>query len=201
MAFDLSSNSIEILSDRESIRSELIDYAKTYLELENVDLYKTSFLSYVINVMSMLAANQLYYTSSIYREFFITEAQMIESVYNLSKWIGYTPMTATPATADIMLILPFSFKEDDVQFVIPSDFQVKSDEIIYSIGTADLASEITIKVDTPVLNQLIEDQINEGTVVRAYQNKSLTVRNNSTGYFYPVAIDTENETASFPISL
>ena len=196
MSFDLSSNSIEILSDRESIRSQLIDYAKTYLELENVDLYKTSFLSYVINVMSMLAANQLYYTSSIYREFFITEAQMIESVYNLSKWIGYTPMTATPATADIMLILPFSFQDDDVQFLIPNDFKVKSDDIIYTIGTQELASELTVKVDTPALNQLIEDQLDSGTVVRAYQNKSLTVRNNATGYFYPVAIDTESETAS-----
>jgi hypothetical protein len=188
--FDNNSKAIDILTSRDSIRSQLIDYAKDYLELENVDLTYTSFLSYIINVLSQLTANQLYYTSSIYREFFITEAQMEESVYNLAKWVGYTPETALPATVDVLLTLPLKFKDTDVTFIIPNGFKITSQDIVY---TSDLP--MTVQIEQDLVNVEYEDMINEGIAIRVIDNKAVTARNPE-GYFYPVLLNSDAETAS-----
>jgi hypothetical protein len=50
--------SVEIYSSREKIRNQLTEYVKKYLGLENVDLYKTSFVSYIIDMLSILSTNQ-----------------------------------------------------------------------------------------------------------------------------------------------
>jgi hypothetical protein len=196
MAIDLSSNSIEIFSSRERIRVQLIDYAQTYLELNKVDLYKTSFVSYIINVLSILGANQLYYTSSIYREFFMTEAQMPESVYNLAKWIGYTPESAYPAQADVLITFPLDFVNNDVQFSFPQGFQIKASDIIYTIGSPSEAAAFTVKTDTSEIQTTLDEMAAADIVLKAYQNKAITVRNNRSGYFYPVAYNRDNRTAS-----
>jgi len=191
--FDINSPSINILTSRDGIRNQLVDYAKSYLELENVDLYYTSFLSYIINVLSVLTSNQLYYTSTIYREFFLTEAQLEESVYNLVKWIGYTPSTATPAKTDILMTLPLKFKDNDVTFKIPNNFKVKSGDIIYTID-----SPLIVKLDKDDIQSEEDDMDNEGINIRVLNNKAVTVRNDK-GYFFPVLLDSKNETASFMI--
>ncbi len=194
--FDLNSKSIDILSSREGVRDQLVTYAQEYLELENVDLYKTSFLSYVINVLSILTSNQIYYTSSIYREFFLTEAQMRESVYNLAKWIGYIPPTAVPATCDVLISLPLTFKDDNITFTIPDDFKIQSGNIVYTID-----SQITIKSNLTEVEAEYTEMETAGLDVRvlgdgATYPKSVTVRSPS-GFFFPVMLDREEQTASF----
>ena len=189
--FDINSPTINILTSRDGIRSQLVDYAKSYLELENVDLYYTSFLSYMINILSVLTANQLYYTSSIYREFFLTEAQLEESVYNLAKWIGYTPMSALPAEVEELISIPLSFKDDDVTFMIPIDFKVKSGDVVYTIN-----SPITIKLSQSDIDTQYTDMASEGINVRVLDNKAVTVRN-SQGFFYPVLLNSDTNSASF----
>jgi len=57
---------IQIFSDRDKIRLQLIEYMKEYLELDDVDLSKTSYLSYLINILSVLTANLMYYNTSVY---------------------------------------------------------------------------------------------------------------------------------------
>ena len=64
--------SSQIYLSRDQIRSQITDYIKTYLELENVDLTKTSFLSFIVNLLSTLTSNLMFYQSSVYREFFLT---------------------------------------------------------------------------------------------------------------------------------
>jgi len=189
--FDLESKAVDILTSREGIRNQMITYAKSYLELENVDLYKTSFLSYVINVLSILSANQMYYTASTYREFFLTEAQMPESVYNLSKWIGYRPKRAEPATSDILLTIPLTFNDPNVSFVIQDDFKVKSGEIIYTIN-----NQSTVKIDDSVLQSTSNDMSSNDIAIRVLQNKAVTVRNPN-GFFYNVVYNNIENTASF----
>ena len=68
--------STQIYSSRDAIRSQITDYIKSYLELENVDLTKSSFLSFIINIISTLTGNLMFYETSIYREFFLTKAQL-----------------------------------------------------------------------------------------------------------------------------
>lgn len=189
--FGLDTKAVDILTSREGIRSQLVEYAKSYLELENVDLYKTSFVSYIINTLSILAANQLYYTSSIYREFFLTEAQMAESIYNLARWIGYNPEEASPASANIMLTIPLTFKDNDVSFVIPSDYIVKAGDIPYTISNS-----VVVNADMPNIRSEVELMRSQGTAVQVLENKSVTARSPS-GYQYPVVIDSSNNTASF----
>ena len=190
--FSLDSNSIQIMSSRDSIRKDLIDYAKTYLELENVDLYYTSFVSYIINVLSILAANQMYYTSTVYREFFLTEAQMQESVYNLATWIGYTIPAAIPASADVMFTIPLTFKENNVLFEIPPDFKIKADEITYSI-----LNQLSFTAVQTLINEAY-NAMPASTYISVMNNSGVTVRN-QLGYYYPVVINRTQKTASFII--
>ena len=65
---------INIFSSRDRIREEMIEYAKEYLEIEGQDFSKTSYLSYLINVLTALTANLLYYSTSVYKEQFIVLA-------------------------------------------------------------------------------------------------------------------------------
>jgi len=81
--------SSQIYSSRDEIRNQIIEQVQYYLELENVDLTKTSFLSFIINLFSTLTSNILFYQSSVYREFFMTKALLPESVLNLAAFIGY----------------------------------------------------------------------------------------------------------------
>ena len=190
----LDSNTIQIMSSRDSIRKDLIDYAKTYLELENVDLYYTSFISYIINILSILAANQMYYTSTVYREFFLTEAQMQESVYNLAKWIGYNVPTAIPAAADVMFTIPLTFKDNEVRFIIPDGFKIKADDIVYTSF-----NKLTFKSDQLKINQQYSEMSTNGVYISVINNTAVTVRNVLSGYFYPVVLNSNEQTASFVI--
>ena len=62
MADKLSS---QIYQSRDSTREQISDRAKTYLELQNVDLTKSSFLSFMIDTMSTLSSNLLFYQLSV----------------------------------------------------------------------------------------------------------------------------------------
>jgi hypothetical protein len=124
-----TSISDQIYLSRDQIRSQIIEYLNTYLELENVDLTKSSFLSFIINILSTLTSNLLFYQLSTYREFFLTKAQLPESIYNLSAFLGYTPVRASYATAYGLITIPFGFDDDDTTFTIPSGFKCYANTI------------------------------------------------------------------------
>lgn len=102
----IDSNNIEIYSSRDRIRNQLIELAKKYLELENFDFNKTSYLSYLIDSISTLDADLMYYASSIYREMFLTKALQKESILNWSSMLGYRPNLALPAYATLLIDIP-----------------------------------------------------------------------------------------------
>jgi len=110
--------SSRIYSSRDKIRQEIINYLSDYLELENIDLTKSSFLSYLINVLSVLTSNLIFYCSATYKEFFLTKAVIPESIYNLSAFIGYHPKLATPSTGYVLVTVPLTFDDPDVTFII-----------------------------------------------------------------------------------
>ncbi|RLA59300.1 MAG: hypothetical protein DRQ78_10795, partial [Epsilonproteobacteria bacterium] len=66
-----TSISQQVYLSRDRIRGFLTEEVKKYLELEGVDLTKSSFLSYIIDVLSVLTSNLLFYQTSVYREFFL----------------------------------------------------------------------------------------------------------------------------------
>ena len=154
MAETLSS---QIYLSRDSIREQISDRAKLYLELENVDLTKSSFLSFMIDTLSTLTANLIFYQLSAYREFFLTKAQLPESILNLSAFLGYNTREATAATADVLMTIPFGFDDPITQFIIPEDFKYTADgEIIFRT--------YYITTITVTNNASVEIQVREGNV-------------------------------------
>lgn len=119
MAVETSLSS-QIHLARTEILNKIIEYAQTYLELENVDLTKGSFLSFLVNILSTLTSNLLFYQSSVYKEFFLTKAQLPETVWNLAGFIGYTPSEAQYAVADILITVPLLFTSSSIEFTIPN---------------------------------------------------------------------------------
>lgn len=124
--------SISIFSSRDQIRQQIIDYTKEYMELESIDLNKTSYLSYLINILSGLTSNLLYYSTSIYREMFMTKAMQRESVLNLAAAMGYSPDLATPAQATILVTIPFKFKYYPARIVLDNGFKYYSGSTIFT---------------------------------------------------------------------
>jgi len=122
----------QIYLSRDQIRLRIIEYVKKYLELENVDLTKTSFLSYLINVISTLTSNLLFYETSVYREFFLTTAQLPESILNLSAFLGYNTKEARYAITDVLVKIPLTFEDNVARFSIPQGHKFYASDIQFT---------------------------------------------------------------------
>ena len=93
---------------RDKIRDEMVKNIKETLQLENIDLTKSSFLTYIIDTLSTLTSNLMFYSSNTYKEFFLTKAQLPESIYDLSSFLGYSPGNASYAVCNLVLTFPLS---------------------------------------------------------------------------------------------
>jgi hypothetical protein len=148
----------EVYKSRDQIRSQIIEFLQTYLELENVDLTKSSFLSFIVEILSTITSNVLFYQISTYKEFFLTKAQLPSSIYNLAAYLGYSAETATPANLDILFAVPLTFDDPTAVFTIPYGFQATgTDDIIF---TSYWSTEVTV-----VNNSSVTVVLTEGTKV------------------------------------
>lgn len=162
----------EVYKSRDQIRNQITDFLQTYLELENVDLTKSSFLSFMVEVLSTITSNVLFYQISSYKEFFLTKAQLPESIYNLAAYLGYSAETATPASLDVLFAVPLTFEDNVASFTIPEGFEVKgTDNIIFS---SYWSTEVTV-----TNNASVSVVLTEGTKVF---NMPVTI-SNQTAYF------------------
>ncbi len=149
-----TTTSQEVYKSRDQIRNQITEFLQTYLELENVDLTKSSFLAFMVEVLSTITSNVLFYQISTYKEFFLTKAQLPESIYNLAAYLGYSAETATPASLDVLFAVPLTFEDASASFTIPEGFQVKgTDNIIFS---AYWSTEVTVTNNTSVTVVLTE---------------------------------------------
>jgi hypothetical protein len=143
----------QIYLSRDSIREQISAEVKNYMELNNVDLTKSSFLSFMIDTVSTLTGNLLFYQLSTYREFFLTKAQLPESILNLSSFLGYNTREATPASANVLMTIPLTF-DSDVQFSIPEGFKFKGGEIEFRTY---YSTSISIENNSSATIQVAED--------------------------------------------
>lgn len=172
---DLLSSQIYLSRDR--IRSLVSDEVKSYLELENVDLTKSSFLTYIIDIISTLTSNLMFYQISTYREFFLTKAQLPESILNLSAFLGYNTKEASFATANVLVTIPFGFEDVSVQFEIPSGFKFKTgDDIEFR---ADYITKITVTNNSTAVV----------TVIDGNKRYNLPVDITSTGFSFVLQVN------------
>lgn len=101
-------NDINIFSSRDKIRDQLIEIAKKQLVLENFDFNQSSYLSYLINVLSVLSSNNIFYNSNIWKQFFLTTATQKESIINISDMLGYQTNMAFPSNVSVLVSIPIS---------------------------------------------------------------------------------------------
>lgn len=168
-----TSLSNQIFLSRNEIKNQIIAFLQSYLELENVDLVKSSFLSFLIEVLATLTSNTLFYQISTYKEFFLTKAQLPESILNLASFLGYTANEATPATANILITMPFGFTDSPTEFTIPEGAVFKSSSIEFKT--------YYVTTITVTANSAVSINLQEG-------NKT---------YNLPVSIDTVEDNFSF----
>lgn len=143
----MSDISNEIYSSRDNIRNQLITFLQEYLELDNVQLTRGSFLSYLINILGTLTSNLMFYCTSAYQEQFMTKAQLPESIYNLAAFLGYNARiaSATPAVANVLVTIPLTFTsqfpDGRVEFNIPEDHKFYSGQVVF---IPDYSTSVTI---------------------------------------------------------
>lgn len=121
--------SSQIFSSKDQNVNQIIEYMRSFLELENVSLVKGSFLSFLVETLATLTSNLVFYESSVYKEFFMTKAQLPESIYNLSSFLGYNTLEASYSQANLLLTIPLTFTSSDVTITIPEEFQFKANSI------------------------------------------------------------------------
>jgi hypothetical protein len=147
--------SSQIYLSRDSIREQIAAEVKNYMELNNVDLTKSSFLSFMIDTVSTITGNLLFYQLSTYREFFLTKAQLPESILNLSSFLGYNTTEATAAKVNVLMTIPLGFDDSNVQFTIPEGFKFTADGDI--IFRTYYTTTITVVNNSDITIQVAED--------------------------------------------
>ena len=166
---------IKIFSSRDKIREELISYAGKYLDIQDLDLSKTDYLSYIINVLSILTSNLIYYNSSVYREFFLVKAQQKESVLNLAAMLGYSPENAVPANTQVLIKMESSFTKSstmtmygrtepqDINGEIKKAFSFYAGDIIFSLqNTIEIQA---VSNNGKLLNFIIKEKLPNGSII------------------------------------
>lgn len=181
--------SSQVYKSRDNIRNQIITLMRSYLELENVDLTKSSFLSFLVEILSTLTSNLLFYQISVYREFFLTQAQLPTSIFNLAAFLGYTPENATASSVDVLFTIPFGFEDASVEFTIPEGFQISSD------GDINFQTYYTTTV-TVTNNSSVSISIQEGNKIY-----SLPVETDASNFYFLLPMQNyEQEVQEFQIA-
>lgn len=144
----------QIYSSRDQIISQITQYMRTYLELENVELVKGSFLSFLVETLATLTANLIFYESSVYNEFFLTKAKLDESVFNLSSFLGYNTQEAFYASANVLITIPLTFTSNNVSINMAEGFEFSAENIPF---LTYYDTEITVRNNNQVSVVVTED--------------------------------------------
>jgi len=116
----------EIALNKDTIYAYIRDYVKSYLEVENIDVSKTPVIYSICKILSELSINQLFYSLVSYREFFLTQAKLPESIYNLAAFVAYSPKNAYYSETQLNIALRLDFASPQVTIQIPKGTTIAS---------------------------------------------------------------------------
>jgi hypothetical protein len=74
----------------------------------NVQLFQGGFLSSWVQMLSALGENDLFYTSMLANEGYLSRALLQSSILEHAKSLGYAPTGATPASGSVVLYIPIN---------------------------------------------------------------------------------------------
>lgn len=154
-----NTTSYQVYKSKDQTTLKIIELLAQYLELNEVDLTKSSFLAFVVEALSTLTTNTLFYQISSYREFFLTKAQLSSSIYNLASFLGYNPSEASTAYVNVLFTFELSFEDSDVTFEIQEGFELSAGSVAfntYYTTTVNILNNsnitITVREDNKVYN-------------------------------------------------
>jgi len=189
---------VNIYGSREKIRANLVDLAKNYLKILEGDISRTSYLAYLIDTLSILTSNQIYYQSRIYNEFFLVSAELNESVQNLARWIGYSIPKAQCAEVNMVFTIPLTFSLQTVNFNFPKYFKCTADNgsVSFTIKGNDNSQNSLSKTSATVQFDIAELNKSDESGGRVVNNTILSVKDYN-GYNRQVYLSEDRKSCSF----
>ena len=160
----MSNSPIEVYTSFDQIRKTVTDNLLNQLGLSETDLHRGTFVAYLIDITSHMTSNMLFFSSMNYRESFMTLAQLPESVYALSAFLGYKPSIAIPPSVNVLFTIPLKFPTQ-VTIVLDPGLKLYASHTIY-----ELRNRIDVKIDPEngVYNIVVTDPTIDSTYAIPY---------------------------------
>ena len=128
---------LKLTTSRERIRSLLTKYMNEYLKTE-IDFSRTRFFSYLIDSLSILVSDELFYNAMALNESFLDTATIPESISYLASYIGYKPSPAIPAQGTINLSFPIQGIQNGSEIIFDRNMYFYAGDVKYRIGVGDV---------------------------------------------------------------
>ena len=175
--------------DFNEIRNNLKTYLSSQTQFQDYD-FEGSAMSVLLDLLSYNTHYNSYYVNMLANEMFLDTAQQRDSVVSNAKLVGYTPISAVGASANVTLTFggvsgsvsqftipknsKFSTTVDDIQYtyVTPSAFTVQNVSNTFS-------KAVTIKEGQPLTHRFVVNANNPQRYVLPNENvdtTSITVR-------------------------
>lgn len=120
-----------ITSSRDIIKNQLSEYFKEYMQLDDIEIRKSSLLGYLVQVLSILVSNQIFYSTMIYRESTLINAKLVESINDWALYLGYKPRLAETAFVDVLFQINLN-DTNEFNIVIDKNFKCFADDIVFT---------------------------------------------------------------------
>ena len=149
--------------DFEEIRTNLKSYLSTQSQFQDYD-FEGSAMAVLLDVLSYNTHYNAYYINMLANEMFLDTSQQRDSVVSHAKLVGYTPVSAIGATANVTVTFS-GVSPVTAQFTIPknSKFTTTIDDIQYTYVTPQaytvtnssntFSRSITIKEGLPLTHR------------------------------------------------
>jgi hypothetical protein len=156
--------------DFEQIRTNLKSYLSTQTQFQDYD-FEGSAMAVLLDVLSYNTHYNAYYVNMLANEMFLDTAQQRDSVVSHAKLVGYTPVSAIGASANVTVTFT-GVANTTAQFTIPknSKFTTTIDDIQYTYVTPEAYSvtnssntfsrAITIREGLPLTHRFVVNTAN-----------------------------------------
>jgi len=217
-------NGYYLFTSRESFRKKIIDRIQEYENLTGVDLSKTQFFSYLIDIISIIGADNANSLTITKKENYLVTAVMPSSVYNWARYLGYTKKLAQPSSTNLVISIPLSEFSSSIGFTFKKHHRFMADDIVfslpyevncyYNISTNTL--EASLKTDTNIITllvykdnnniahftipvkqyEIIDFDYNVDPILNLYQPFSFEIEYHN--YYYSIDLYTKDTVDSIP---
>jgi hypothetical protein len=156
--------------DFEDIRTNLKSYLSTQTQFRDYD-FEGSGMSVLLDVLAYNTHYNAYYLNMIGNEMFLDTAQQRDSVVSFAKELGYTPVSAIGAQAEVTLTFN-GVSSTVAQFTLPknSKFSTTIDDVQYTYVTPQattiinnsgvFSKTVTIKEGIPLTHRFVVNTAN-----------------------------------------